>query len=66
MLSITLWFRPMHTSGALSTVVSVQSMDAEHLNGCAQEVWDGLRKGGFQMLCERPVLARPDADDVTF
>jgi len=61
MLSITLWFRLPHTSGAFSTVVSVQSMDAEHLNSAAQQVWDHLKKGGFDMLCERPCMARPDA-----
>lgn len=61
MRSITLWFRPPYTSGALSTVVTVPTMDEERLTSAAQQVWDMLQKGGFDLLCERPCVARPDA-----
>ena len=50
-MSITIWFKPKDTTGALS--VKVESANPNYLTALAQTVWDNLNKN-FQMVSTRP------------
>jgi hypothetical protein len=51
MSTITIWFRPIDSTGALK--VDVQNVNPEFLVSLAQYVWDNLSEN-FYMVSARP------------
>ncbi len=51
MQTITIWFRPVDSSGALK--VDVQNINPDYLVSLAQYIWDNLNEN-FYMVSSRP------------
>ena len=47
----TIYFRTVNSDGCLTLTVAALPT---HIEAYSREVWDGLQKGGFEMMNTRP------------